>query len=151
MASKTTPTVAVMSIHPIFAARILRGEKRVEFRKQRPRKELSHILIYATAPTQQIVGYFEVVGIDEAHPREIWSRFRKVGGIASKHFWAYYGKRTRAYAIRVGRVFRLPGPCTLHSVCGTTRPPQSFCYARALSLESVKRGVHQGRIAIAGQ
>lgn len=145
MASQTTPVVVVMSIHPNFAARILRGEKQVEFRKQRPRKEPSHVLIYATAPTQQIVGYFEVDGIDEGHPRDIWARFRKVGAVASKHFWAYYAGKRRAFAIRVGRVFELAPPRTLRSVCGRTRPPQSFCYAQAVSLDSVRREVDRGQ------
>jgi predicted transcriptional regulator len=139
MPSEPTPVVVVMSIHPIFAASILEGKKKVEFRKQRPRRAFSHVLIYATAPTQQIVGYFEVEGIDEAHPRDIWARFKKVGGIASKLYWAYYGRNHLAYAIKVGRTFRLSVPRTLRSLCGTIHPPQSFCYAQQRTLEALKR------------
>ena len=148
MATEPTPAVIIMSIHPVFATRILQGEKRVEFRKHRPRKELSHVLIYATAPTQRIVGYFEVEGIDEAHPREIWARFGKVGGIASEHYWAYYGRKRRAYAIRVGRAFKLSVPRSLYSLCGTMRPPQSFCYAKPRDLQTLKQSAGRCRWSI---
>lgn len=49
---------ALFSIRPHFATAILDGSKTVELRTVAPRKTIERIWIYATAPVQQIVGYF---------------------------------------------------------------------------------------------
>ena len=74
MASKDSPVVALMSIYPEYADRILSGTKKVEFRKTVFRKDVTHILIYATAPSQDVVGYFEGTGIDKVRPEGSWDR-----------------------------------------------------------------------------
>ena len=39
-----------MSIHPVYANAILTGDKKVEFRKRRLAADVTHVLVYATAP-----------------------------------------------------------------------------------------------------
>jgi len=58
-------TEAVFSFKPKWANAILYGSKRVELRTTAPKKEISKAWIYASFPTQMIVGWF-VPG--EIHP-----------------------------------------------------------------------------------
>lgn len=128
MASGATRRIALLSIRPRFAQSILRGEKRVEFRKTRFRTDVSHIVMYASSPVQKIVGYFEVLHIDEDSPDQLWCRYHTVGGISQKDFQAYYGSSARGVAIGIRRVWTLPNPVPLTVLGKSLSPPQSFVY-----------------------
>ncbi len=57
--------VAFMPIKPIYAEKLIKGEKKYEFRKTAIRSDLSHIIIYATSPVKKIIGIAEIKGIQE--------------------------------------------------------------------------------------
>ena len=120
--------VALLSIHPRFAEAILTGEKRVEFRRTKFSRDVSHVAIYATQPIGKIVGWFEVAGIESHHPDDLWGKFQHCGGIDEDDFRVYYLGRETGYAIRVRQSRRLKQAKPLTAVCGDTRPPQSFTY-----------------------
>src|SRR5262249_46812686 len=94
MGSRATARVVLMSIHPEFAQGILGGEKRVEFRRTRFAAAISHVVIYATKPVQQVIGFFKVAGVEQATPRELWRRYKSEGGIPRDLFRAYYRRRS---------------------------------------------------------
>jgi len=126
MASNADPAVALLSIHPRHAAAIMRGEKKVEFRKRPFRRRLSHVVVYATAPVGRIVGVFRVADCDVDAPERLWARYGHVGGVDRTFFDAYYGPRTSGVAIRVdGDPVPLDLPLT---ATGQRCPPQSYAY-----------------------
>ena len=115
MAAEAIRRIALLSIRPMFAEKIMAGGKRVEFRKTRFREDVSHAVVYATSPVQRVLGYFNVQGIIAASPSEVWARFRAVGGIDQRQFDAYYADSETAVAIVIGDVVALPEPAPLAS------------------------------------
>ena len=75
VADQSNRAVALMSIKPEFAARIISGEKRVEFRKQAFREDVSPVVIYSTTPVAAIVGVCEVDGVFVATPSTVWRKY----------------------------------------------------------------------------
>lgn len=120
--------VAVMSIHPRYANQILAGAKRVEFRKRPLARDVTHVVVYATAPVSAVVGAFTVEGQHTLTPGDLWNRFAEVGGIDSESFDAYYAGRAAGTGITVGQVLAPATPLGLRDRLGLTRPPQSFQY-----------------------
>jgi predicted transcriptional regulator len=120
--------VALLSIHPQFADAILRGEKRVEFRRRPPSSDTSHVIVYATAPVQKIVGWFVVTAIDADDPTSLWRRYASEGAIAEDAFDAYYASCAMGAAIKVGEVTSLLDPVPLDDLQPGMRAPQSFRY-----------------------
>jgi predicted transcriptional regulator len=131
MGARATQRVVLMSIHPQFARGILAGRKRVEFRKTRFSAAISYVVIYATKPVQQIIGFFRVAGVEQDAPEELWRRYQDEGGIARESFMSYYGRRSSGVAIKVGDVFGLRRPRPLSSLGRGLVPPQSFRYLPA--------------------
>ncbi len=128
MAGRTPGRVALLSIHPRHAEAILRGEKRVELRRTPVAPDVSHVLIYATAPVQALVGWFEVEGVDEDTKTGLWTAHAAVAGVTRSEFRSYFAGAARAFAIKVGRSRRLDPALSLDVVPGVRRPPQSFQY-----------------------
>lgn len=134
MGKPTSGRVALMSIHPVYANAILAGTKRVEFRKRRLADDVSHVIVYATAPTSAVVGVFEVAGQITLSPSTIWKRFRTVAGISKAGYEAYFEGYTSATGIEVGNFWGFTNPLHLYDDLGIRRPPQSFQYVDASGL-----------------
>jgi predicted transcriptional regulator len=131
MAPETARSVVLLPIHPKYANSILDGTKRVEFRKQRFARDISHVVVYATTPLKQVLGYFEVSGIVEAAPKALWKKFRLVGGIGHDDFMDYFAERRRGIAIEVKRAWRCGQPKPLRSFLPGKYAPQGFAYVTA--------------------
>lgn len=103
----------VFSIRPEYVARILDGSKTLELRKSCPRIDLGETaLIYESRGRKRIVASFERGVIEEAPPEEIW---RLHGGstrlgIGRAAFFAYFGLRKKAFAMRLDNVKPLDIP-----------------------------------------
>ena len=132
MGSQSTRVVALMSMHPRFADRIVAGDKRVEFRKTFFKFPLSHVIIYCTDPVRRVIGFFEVEAVDTATPQSLWRRYADVSGISRSVFDTYYANCDTGVAIKIGRVFKLEEAIPLSAIEEALRPPQSFRY---LSIE----------------
>lgn len=117
-----------MAIHPRYADAILRGDKRVEFRRTRFSREVTHVAVYATTPVKAVVGFFEVESVDTDSPPVLWRRYKAIGGIGVEAFEKYFAGAPRGTAIRVGRTVRFARPFAVSAVGTSTSPPQSFCY-----------------------
>ncbi len=128
MAHQPNQRVALLSIHPRHANAILEGRKRVELRRVPVSMDTSHVIVYATAPTQAILGWFEVEGIDLAAPTRIWNQHQSWCGVTRREFRDYFAGARQAAAIRVGRAHRLDDALSLDVLRNVKRPPQSFQY-----------------------
>ncbi len=123
--------VALMSIHPEYADAILAGTKKVEFRKRPIADDVTHVIVYATAPVSAVVGAFTVESQAKAAPAMLWGRFAEVAGISRHGFFAYFAEHANGVGIEVGEVLTLHEPLPLGVGLGVTRPPQSFQYLDA--------------------
>lgn len=130
-----------MSIHPVYAEAIMRGDKRVEFRKLPIREDVTHVLVYATAPVGAVIGAFTVIGQDTTHPATLWQRFADVSGITRVKFFEYFHARDVGTGIRVGEVLIPDRHLALSSSLGVTRPPQSFQYVAEHKAKKILRGM----------
>lgn len=120
-----------MSIHPAYADGILRGRKRVEFRKRPVGDDVTHVLIYATAPISAVIGAFTVAGQETMEPEGLWSRFHSVAGITRRRFFDYFSGRSTGTGILVAQVLQPVAPLSLTDDLGVRRAPQSYQYLPA--------------------
>lgn len=123
------PTSALLSIRPEFAEAILEGRKTYELRRRLfARDDVERIVLYASRPTQRVVGEFSVDRILRLEPRKLWAATSRGSDVPREFFDAYFEGRTIGFAMRVGTTRRYRQARTLKESCGLTRPPQSFCY-----------------------
>jgi predicted transcriptional regulator len=128
MVGTSAGRVALFSIHPRYAMAILDGSKQVEFRRQGLPEDVTHVVIYATSPVQQIVGMFEVAGISKVSPCKAWKQYNRVGGIEKTAFERYYTSAGLAFVIGVRNPQTFHTPFSLADLDEKLRPPQSYMY-----------------------
>jgi predicted transcriptional regulator len=124
----------LLSIKPKYAARILDGTKRYEYRKRPPKNQVFltqqtlTVLLYATKPVGLVVGEFEILDIVERLPLTLWSMTKDGAGITREEYLEYFQHLGEpAYALHVLRYERYGNPLTLKDL-GIKRPPLSFMY-----------------------
>jgi predicted transcriptional regulator len=137
--------VILLSIFPQFAQAILRGEKKVEFRKPTIRATVTHVVIYATSPQMRVVGFFEVKEVHRHSPRKLWERFGRVGSITRRDFFRYYDGHNEAICFEVGHVWILEQPLPLEAIHRRLSPPQGFRYLPLAAWEKVRT---RGRLSV---
>ena len=118
------------------------GEKKVEFRKVCFKHKITHAIVYSTSPQKKIVAITEVDGVDAASPEEIWKRYNRIGGVEKEFFLSYFKYHNKAFAIKLGQVYRLLKPQNIEFLDRSLKPPQSFCYVdnrKAIKLISNKQ------------
>ncbi|WP_418003525.1 ASCH domain-containing protein [Mycobacterium sp. PDNC021] len=131
MGSPTTGRQVVLSVHPRFAEAIMDGRKRVEFRKRPLADDVTRVWVYATAPVQRIVGYFEVDRTITAAPQVLWRKFAKVGCIDRVDFDRYYAGSDSGAGIGIRSAVRLETPLVISELLPSGVPPQSFAYVNS--------------------
>jgi predicted transcriptional regulator len=128
MDSPATGRQVVMSVHPQYAEAIMDGRKKVEFRKRRLAEDVVVVWVYATAPVQRIVGYFEVGATITAAPQDLWRQFGSVGCVNRIDFDRYYATATLGAGIWIRRAARLAVPMPIGELLPSGFPPQSYAY-----------------------
>jgi len=120
-------THVLLSIRPPFAAAILRGEKRYEFRRTIFARPVEVALIYVTAPVQRVVAEFDITSIVSDYLPRLWLRTREYAGIDEAFFYRYFEGLQYGHAIAIGevRAYDLPF-CPVERL--GLKPPQSFAY-----------------------
>lgn len=119
----------LLSIKPIYAAMILDGKKRYEYRRvifSTP-YYIDKVYIYSTAPVKKVIGEFKVDVILNDTPRGIWERTHEWGGIGKEEFFGYFAGKDRGYAIAIKDVVKYENPIPL-----PFRPPQNYRYCEVL-------------------
>jgi predicted transcriptional regulator len=135
MAQEQVNDIALMSIKPIYVDAILSGEKKVEFRKQRFKRNVEYVVIYSTSPVKRIVGYFSISYIKTARPNELWKEYEEIAGLDEPSFREYFRGHEHAVAIEIGDVTNLLKPFPLSEIFKEINPPRSFCYISKNSFE----------------
>jgi predicted transcriptional regulator len=116
----------LMSIRPVYAEAIFAGTKTIELRRRRPSFPIgTRVVVYSTAPEQRLHGSFEVAGILEAQPEELWRTVHKRAGVDRSAFDIYFNGCDLAYGIEIA------GPRRITPTVLPIRPPQSYQYLRA--------------------
>lgn len=119
----------LLSIKPKFVKSILEGEKRYEFRKRIfKNREISRIYIYSSSPVKKIVGTFDIGGILEDHPVDLWDNVKECAGINNHDFFSYFKGKSRAFAIEIQNLQEFSDPIDPYEVMPGFVPPQSYCY-----------------------
>lgn len=122
-------TSVLLSIKPVFAERILNGQKQYEFRKVIFRNtDVKKVYIYASAPISKVIGEFQIGGILKMPPDQLWQESCKGAGITKDFFDSYFLEREYGYAIKIARVCRYPDPLELGKHFNIKQAPQSFVY-----------------------
>lgn len=140
-------SVALLPIKPVYANAIIAGTKRVEFRKTRFRRDVTHVVVYASTPVQRIIGIFRVSDIDDGAPGELWRRHHKHGGISSTAFDVYYAGVEMGVAIGITDVIQLSRPLALRSI--RVKAPQSFRYLTNVEIARLRNLIARGQTATA--
>lgn len=141
MDKRVDRTVALLSIHPTYARRLLDKTKSVELRKTKLCKDVRYVVIYSTSPVQKIVGYFSVAQITVDLPSKIWSKYSQTSGIKRTDFFSYYKGSKQSVAIEVDQVYKLCNPTPLSILGSRIKPPQSFQYLNYSSIIILKKYV----------
>ena len=129
---------ALFSIRPPYADAILRGDKRVEFRKHACKRPVTRMFIYATKPIASIVGEAAVTKVLSRPPSDLWELTHAYAGISEDRFDRYFDGCEQACAYFLTRPMRYQGPIALDRL-GIWRPPQSFCYLSEDQAEMILR------------
>ena len=128
MAKSTDRRVALISVHPEFADKILSGEKRVELRRSKLHSAISHLVIYATAPRSVVLGWVKVTDIESGSPTKVWDAHKKHAGISRARFRQYFEGCRSAVAIHVDDPQPLQAPMRLSEINDGLAAPQSWRY-----------------------
>ena len=120
----------LLSIHPKFVEKILTGEKRFEFRKTLPTKDVESVIIYATKPVGKVVAEFKVKSIHSKSPEQLWLETKDYAGIDEDFFFQYFKDREIAHAFEVGELMVFEHQKELKEFVSSGIPPQSFCYIK---------------------
>ncbi len=122
----------LLSIKPEFAEKIMTGEKRFEFRRVVPKRDVGRVVVYASSPVRRIVGEFTVRRVVSDRPKALWRLARSHAGISKSYFDAYFEGRDEAHAFEIGSVLRYGEPIDPKGLRLGFRPPQSFLYLDSL-------------------
>ena len=115
----------IISIKPKYALAIIKGEKRIEFRKRKPNiKAGTRCYIYATAPYKMIIGYLIYWGCIIRRKDQLWKEVQSIAGITKEEFDAYYKNKELAYGW-IFSAYKAKEPFPIE-VFDLKRPPQSY-------------------------
>lgn len=130
----------LLSVHPRYVSLMVAGEKTVEIRRKRPTAPPGAlVLIYATAPTSQVVAAGVLDDMVNGGADALWRRFGAQACLTRRVMRDYLRGASRPTALFLGAVAGLTTPISLaHLQCSIPdfHPPQSY---RFLSRELLER------------
>lgn len=132
---------ALISIHPEHANSIMLGKKTYEYRKVLPKRDISSLVLYCTAPVKKIIAMVEVKGRLVASLLEVWNDTSHGSGISYSSYSEYYSGRQNASALILGSVHQMKSPMDLSDLPGRKTSPQSFYYLDDKDMEAIVAGL----------
>ena len=117
----------LLSIKPEYANKIFDGQKHYEYRKRIPKKEVSKIVVYSSAPEQAVIGEIEVIKTLKMKPTPLWNSTTAYAGISRSKYRKYFSGCTMAYAFVIGSFEKYPTSKSLADY-NIQSAPQSFVY-----------------------
>jgi type I restriction enzyme S subunit len=123
---------ALLSIKPQYVDKIIKGNKRYEFRKSFCSKEnlekLEIVYIYSSSPVKKIVARFSPNSILKDHPRVLWKKCKKDSGISKEGFFSYFRNKEKGIAIEISNLEIFEKPIDPYLVFPKFTAPQNFYY-----------------------
>jgi predicted transcriptional regulator len=122
--------IAFMPIKPVYAERLISGEKHFEFRRRPISFDLTQIVVYASSPVQRILGIVKVNRVCVATPEETWLGTKEFAGIGEEAFTHYFLNSKLAYSIEIKpeSTIKLARPIHPKEIDSEFQIPQSFKY-----------------------
>jgi len=122
----------LLSIHPEYAHKIIKGEKRVEIRRVFSNEWFNKkAVIYSTSPDRALLGEARISNIVKAHPEIIWAKFGDKIGCTKEEFDNYSNGSQKVFAIFFSEICPYFAPVFVPQLpnlsYGVLRPPQSYC------------------------
>ncbi|GAG70098.1 unnamed protein product [marine sediment metagenome] len=124
----------LLSVKPEYTEKIFSGEKKYEFRKQKPRLVIERIFIYECSPSKSIVGWFTVKRILSGSPERIWEKCKNSSGIKKKEYFTYCNGKRVIYALEIDRFLQFETPINPFEIRSDFKPPQNFSYLDCSSI-----------------
>jgi predicted transcriptional regulator len=124
----------ILSIKPIYAEKILSGEKRFEYRKVVFKQAVTRVYLYASFPVCRIVGEFFLAGIISDSPNSVWRKTKKYSGVDLQFFNSYFKDKKTAHALHVSSAKKYKKALDPKTLISGFRAPQSFCYVEDLDI-----------------
>jgi predicted transcriptional regulator len=125
---------ALISIKPVYANQILAGTKTIELRKSAMGLTAGDVvLVYSSAPEQQLCFWFRVRNVESLTVGEMWKRNAAQLGIDREDYDAYFADASMATGLHVGEIHRLvPVPLAeIQRLVSGFVPPQGMIWLRA--------------------
>lgn len=119
---------AILSIKPEYAEAIFKGTKQYEFRKVIFKKHVDKVKLYVSKPVGKIVGEFDVDGILEHSPEELWDKTSQYAGIDKESYLEYFKGKNLAFAIKIKNAVKYKEAICPYTQYHNFTPPQSFMY-----------------------
>ncbi|MCY4674445.1 MAG: hypothetical protein OXD43_11895 [Bacteroidetes bacterium] len=130
---------ALISIHPEHARSIISGEKVFEYRKVLPKRDISFLVLYCTAPVKKITAVVEVKGRLVDCLAGIWNKTSRGSGISHSSYLDYYSGKQNASVFELGEVYQMENPMDLSDLPGRKTSPQSFYYLDDEDMEIISK------------
>lgn len=127
----------LLSIKPEFSSKILNGEKKYEFRKQKPKSDIERVFIYESFPTKNIVGWFSIKRILSGSPKEIWKKCKALGGIEKDKYFTYCNGKKIIHAFEIDKINKFDSPINPYEIYSEFKPPQNFSYVDDASISKM--------------
>lgn len=130
-------SVIFYPIKPKYAQKIISGEKKFEYRRVKPQRDVKHIVIYSSSPEQLIIGLASVSTVISGTSKEVWDETHSFGGITKSEYEDYFEGAGSACAIAIDIVYKLEVPLSPKAIFGNFTIPQSFKYLDDSSIETI--------------
>lgn len=117
----------LLSINPEYVDKILKGEKKYEFRTRIAKRKVDSILIYCTSPVKKVLAEVTVKSVLTESPEDLWKLTQQYSGVDKEFYDEYFSERELAHAYELDLITRFETPKAL-SDFGCNVAPQSFIY-----------------------
>ena len=117
----------ILPVKPIYAEKIISGEKKYEFRKKVCIENIDKIYLYATSPIKKIIGEVEVLEKCFMEKEHLWEVTHEEAGITKAFYEEYFKNQNWAGAYKLGEVIQYEVPTGLKEI-GINYVPQSYAY-----------------------
>jgi predicted transcriptional regulator/adenylate kinase len=142
------PNVVLLSLHPEHAAKILSGEKKLEFRRKWTAQPIEAFVIYVTAPVQKIVAIAYVKQVHEGSPTALWGLAKEVGGgLTRQTLYGYFKGKKSGFAIEIASVQQFSRLLDPSKFIKGFHPPQSFAYVSNDVVDQLQKNLASSSLA----
>lgn len=128
------PRSVLISIQPVHVAKILSGEKRLEFRRLWAAQPVDCMVIYATCPQQKIIATAQIKRTITGTATQLWAAAQELGGgISRSQLFDYFKGKPIGTALELTRIRIFDDAIDPIDIFGQPfHPPQSFRYMKRI-------------------